>query len=420
MEVNSIKSSVRKFQNNSLSFTKKLNNIDCGEKTYRISTNKKTKNNISFGKIHFMYILKSWSKYMEKPSEGVNTVINAIGTGLIAPFAIMCSPKKPCRNPKQDDDKKDRDKKFFQAVRQPVSAALAFALTMPTAILINKVFGDGAYKKHWGIFNDKYLNHLIPDENYLKKQAEKILSGKASPELKAEWAQELNLAQNREQMLEDFKNNIKQEIEQVKDTISENELEKIARNKRKVKKFTAEKMAQAKQERMIQEKIQELAERPTQYSDLEFVTEKYMKKAKETYSSEFEALKKKANLRWYDKLLNFIGLQNKKVETFERAVEQKARERGLEFLKKDMGSEFDIYIKKLDMFVRTRCTKSQTLFKNKVFWLSVGVNAFMFGVSGLTLNWLHPKLAAFIDKRRGKSPEQANMSKKNVEVGKCG
>ena len=162
-----------------------------------------------------------------------------------------------------------------------------------------------------------------------------------------------------------------------------------------------------------------MAARPERFTDLDFVTEEYIAKAKEANASEFKAMRKSSNLRWYDKLLNFFGFQNKKVETFEKAVEQRAKEKGLEFLKTDMKTDFSNYMKKLNKFVRSKCAESQKVFANKRFWIAVGINAVMFGVSGFTLNWLHPKLAGVIDKCRGKKPEQTPSAEKKVEVSKC-
>ena len=185
---------------------------------------------------------------MKKPSEEVNTCINAIGTGLIAPFAIMCSPKKPCSNPKPTDEKKDKEKKFFQAIRQPISAVLAFAFTMPTAMGITYASNKLAYKANWGFFKDQYL---IPDEYYLKEQAKKALKAKEGSALQKEWAEELKIAENQEQIKDGLKKKILSDFEQVGDTISDAELEKRVSNKKAIRSYTAEKMAEARQEKLI-------------------------------------------------------------------------------------------------------------------------------------------------------------------------
>ena len=416
MGISCINRSIGKFKNQKLQYKMNCNNSDVSAKTYHISPKRNAGKNVSFGRIHFMYGLRKILNYMKKPSEEINTVINAVGTGMIAPFAIMCSPKKPCSNPKPTDEKKDREKKFFQAVRQPISAVLAFAFTMPPAMAITYGSNLLAYKVNSKMFKDEYL---IPDEYYLKEQAKKALKAKEGSALRTEWAEELRMAENQEQMRAGLKKKILSDIEQLGDTISDSELEKRASSKSAIRNYTAEKMAEVRQEKLVQAKIQEMAARPKKFTNLDFVTEDYIAKAKKQFASEFKELKKNSNLNWFDKFLNFLGFQNKKVEAFEKVIEKRAKEKGLTFLREDMKADFSNYMKKLDKFVRTRCAESQKVFVNKRFWISVGVNAIMFGASGLTLNWLHPKLAAFIDKCRGKKPEQAPSTEKKVEVSKC-
>ena len=138
-----------------------------------------------FGK-RFWFLFRRLSNYMKEPSEMTNALIAAIGTGAIAPFAIMCSPAKKTDN--AQDKKAEREKKAFQALRQPVSAALAFGFQVPTTIGIAALFNHGAYEKHWKIFRDageEGLQNLIPDKKYLAKQAKKALGDNSSEEIKA-------------------------------------------------------------------------------------------------------------------------------------------------------------------------------------------------------------------------------------------
>ena len=62
----------------------------------------------------FWFKFRNLSNYMKEPSEMTNALIAMIGTGGIAPFAIMCSPKK--KSAQEQDQKADKDKKFFQAL----------------------------------------------------------------------------------------------------------------------------------------------------------------------------------------------------------------------------------------------------------------------------------------------------------------
>ena len=106
--------------------------------------------------------LRRLSNYMKDVSEFTNATIAAIGTGIIAPLVIMVSPGK--------GDKKDKDKKFFQAIRQPLSAGLALAFQVPATFAVNAYINKLAYKDKIKFFNDETLGSLIPDKKYLGRQ----------------------------------------------------------------------------------------------------------------------------------------------------------------------------------------------------------------------------------------------------------
>ena len=395
MEVSSIKNSLR----NHLHYNIKGNVNNSVSKIYRISQNNKAGQNVSFGSKQLLFNLRKLSNYMKEPSEVINAGINMIGTGLIAPFAIMCSPKKPCSNPSPSNEKEDREKKFFQAIRQPVSAVLAFGFQMPTTIGIYKGLNYLAYKKHWEPFNDDVLGTLIPEKKYLKAQAKLALKENASPELKTEWAEELKIANNREKIHAELKEKLRKEYEEVGIKISDSKLEEKANNKREIKKFITEKMAKAKHEKLIDAKVKELKTKVIERNDLDLVTEDYQNLAKKIrFKKEFEKLRKDANLNWFDKFLKSMGLSNKKLRNLEEAEKDLAKRRGLDLLKEDMGLSFSKDTAKLRKFIETRCSKAQKLFNNKIFWLSLAFNLVMVAISCVALNWFHPKLASFIDK----------------------
>ena len=69
----------------------------------------------NFGKKGWLW-LRHMSEKMKDITEVKNAFIAAIGTGIIAPAIILVSPGK--------GDKEDKDKKFLQALRQPLSALL--------------------------------------------------------------------------------------------------------------------------------------------------------------------------------------------------------------------------------------------------------------------------------------------------------
>ena len=139
-------------------------------------------------------LFRQLSNYMKSPIEMTNAEIAFIGTGAIAPFAIMCSPGK--KTACQEDKEADRERKIFQALRQPVSAALAFGFQVPTTMGIEKGFNYLAYKKHIKMFDDEVLGHLIPDNKYLQKQAKKVLKGTANQDVMKDWEKEYKMVQD--------------------------------------------------------------------------------------------------------------------------------------------------------------------------------------------------------------------------------
>ena len=170
--------------------------------------------------------LRQLSHYMKEPSEMINAEIQAIGTGIIAPIAIMCSEiKKNALSPKEEQNKKK-----FQALRQPVSALLAFGFQIPTTIGIAKTINYLAYEKQIDFFKDEVLRGLIPDKKYLRKQALKLLKNPKNQKLKKEWRDELKLVQDFESLKPALIEKIRRDYDEVGIKISPEELEKMAKD----------------------------------------------------------------------------------------------------------------------------------------------------------------------------------------------
>lgn len=359
------------------------------------------------------------SDYMKQPSEMTNALIAMIGTGGIAPFAIMCSPKKKCHD--EQDKKIDKDKKFFQALRQPVSAFLAFAFQVPTTIGIAMGLNYLTYEKQYKFFDDKILNHLIPDKKYLRRQAINAMDENAKSELKETWKEELKIAENIESIKAELKEQKRKECEEVNLEISEEKLEKYANNKKRQKKFIAEKMAEARHNRLIDEKVQELSGNNYEIKDTDLVTENYQKLAKQKYKEEFAQLRKDANLSWFDKFIETMGFSNKKLNELGKNTKELTQEKGLILIKQDIdkGKLPDILNDKnarLKKFVENRISIAKKLHANKIFWLSLCTNLFMVAFSCVALNWLHPKFANLVDNAKEKRAAHKASEKKKVEV----
>ena len=110
----------------------------------------------------FWFMLRRLSDEMKDSTEVKNALIAAIGTGIIAPTIILVSPGK--------GDEEDKNKKFIQAIRQPISAGLALGFQVPATILINKEIDKLAYKKKAKFFRDSVIGDLVPTQKYLAKE----------------------------------------------------------------------------------------------------------------------------------------------------------------------------------------------------------------------------------------------------------
>lgn len=368
----------------------------------------------------FWLMLRQLSNYMKEPSEMTNAIIAAVGTGAIAPIAIMCSPGKKVNTP--EEQKIEREKKTFQALRQPVSAALAFGFQVPTTIGIAKLFNNMAYEKQVKMFDDEILGTLIPDTKYLKKQAKKVLNESASEELKAKWGDELAKIANTDAMKKELMEQLSKDYEEIGIKIEQGELRKAADNPKTLRKFLAEKMAKYKHDVLVDNKVQELINKGfpmDTIKDMDLVTEDYLNLAKLRNKAEFEKLSSEANLSFFDKFIKSMGFSNKKLKKLADAENQKAKELGLEILKTEEPNVFSDATAKLRKYVENVDKKSQKLYGNKIFWLTLATNLFMVAISCIALNWLHPKFARFVDNikdRKHQKQDEQNGAKVEVRA----
>jgi len=374
---------------------------------------------------HFWMGFRNLSDYMKEPGEMINAIIQMFGTLIIAPIAIMCSPKKKCKcskctpvsqneNPEQIA-KKDKEKKLFQALRQPVSAALAFGFQVPTTLGIAKILNYYTYQNPLECFKNKEIGVIIPDKKYLRRQAEKALNQNAKPQLVQAWQQELANVQNRDALRAEFMDKIRKDYQEVGIELSDDKLQKMAANKKKFTKFIAEKMAAAKQDRLLAEKVDILSKTKQTIRDIELVTEDYKNLAKEKFAKEIKAMYEKANLTWFDKFLQLMGISNKKLKNLADREGAFAKGKGLILMKQDMPEVFSNTTQKLKKYAENANFKAQKIHSNKIFWITLATNMVMFAVSCVALNWLHPKFATLIDKIRGKKTDDAS-SKPKVQV----
>lgn len=104
--------------------------------------------------------MKLISKLGSKGGELQDIIINATGTGLIAPIFIKWNPLS----------KTDEDTRTYSAWRQPVSAVLAIVTQGFITIPINKVVNN---MTNSGWFGDKYNKTPFKDEEYIRSSVKK-------------------------------------------------------------------------------------------------------------------------------------------------------------------------------------------------------------------------------------------------------
>ena len=350
--------------------------------------------------------LRRLSNFMKDASEITNACIAAIGTGIIAPAIIMVSPGK--------GDKEDHDKKFFQALRQPLSAGLALAFQLPMTIFITRFIDSLAYKHHWKVFNDDVLGTLIQDKKYLKKGITK----QEYQDLLSRF-DEVTDGKSLKQELEE---KIRAEYKEAGINLSDEKLAKrVEKGKRK---FILEKIVDRKHKALIDTKVEELSAKNFDIKtikDIDLVTEDIKRQAVEQrFKAEYDALAKdpKYKLSWFDKTINMMGFSNKKTKALEDIQKAKAKEWGLEILKEEpeWREIFDNPKAKLKKYVENIDKEAQKTFKSKKYWFSLLVNLFMVTASCYALNWAHPRMKEQIDKFRNNNSNQQLSDDKKVEV----
>ena len=347
-----------------------------------------------------MFAFRNLSDYMSDVSEITNAVIAAIGTGIIAPAIILVSPGK--------GDKEDKDKKFFQAIRQPLSAGLALAFQVPMTVFIMRFIDSLSYKYKLGIFKDDELGDLIPDKKYLKKS----ITAEEFSKMEAEFDDTSNGKSLRQQLEEEIQSKYKEgRIE-----LSEEQLQREV-EKRKTK-FIKEKIVDNKRKKLIEAKATEIQNKHPKINDIDLVNEDYKNRVIEQMKPQYEAIEKNFKLSWFDKTIRVMGFSNKKIKELEDAQKKFTEDEGLKILKAKNPGLFNDYRQKIVKYVENKDKAAQKLFKGKKFWLSLFVNIFMVSASCYALNWAHPRLKEQIDKARHKevsNTQQLSYDKK-VEV----
>ena len=359
---------------------------------------------------HCWLKLKNLSKSMTEITEFSNAAIAAIGTGIIAPLIILCSPGK--------GDQEDKDKKFFQAIRQPLSAVLALGFQVPATYAVNTAINNLAYKTDSKLmqnktfsglmhkfFDDDVLGELIPDKKFIKKNlnAEEISA----------IAQEFDAPDS--ELRKQLEGRIRENYEQVGLSISDDKLAKeVKKGKRKFIKETA---VDRKYRKLLDAKCVEMKAKNLIIKETDLVTADLKELIAFNNKGELAKIEKDAGLTFFDKAARLMGFETKKLKDLKTKQDQFMTEKGIELLKEKDPKLLSDAEEKLRKFVDVKNAKAQKIFANKKFWLSLGINLFMVTASCYALNWAHPKLKAFLDARKDKKAEKngTNNTQNNID-----
>lgn len=351
--------------------------------------------------------LRRLADAMKDITEQKNAYIAAIGTGVIAPVVIMASPGK--------GDKEDKNKKFIQALRQPLSAVLAVIAQVPMTTLITRAIEKQGYSKKETalkkLFNDHLTGELIPTEKYLARNV-------SSEELRA-WEAKFEQVVDGKSLKQELEEEIRtKEYKEVGLEVSDEELAK--RVKKGKEKFLRTKIAKEKFEKLKAEKVQDIIKNPSKYpkladiKDIDLVTEDDKMLAEHRFNAEYKKLEADAKLSPFDKTMRAMGLETKKLKQLDAAQKAFKKEKGLEILKNENPEIFKDYNSKIKAFVEAYQKDSEKFFSNKQFWLSLLVNLFMVGVSCYALNWVHPRVNKMLEEKFA-DKDSANIQKGEVK-----
>ncbi len=105
--------------------------------------------------------IKGMKKFSDNMGEVQNIIINALGTGLVAPIFIKWNPLS----------KTDEDTRTYSAWRQPVSAVIAVLTQVGATIPFNRMVDRLANN---GYYDEKYNKTLFQDKSYIEKITKRL------------------------------------------------------------------------------------------------------------------------------------------------------------------------------------------------------------------------------------------------------
>ena len=350
-----------------------------------------------------MFAFRNLSEYMNNISEITNALIAAIGTGIIAPAIILVSPGK--------GDKEDKEKKFFQAIRQPLSAGLALLFQLPMTMLITRGIDSLAYKHKLNIFKDDVIGDLFPDNKYLQKRI--------TPEEFSEMEAKFDDTSNGKSLRQELEEKIRKEYKNGELELSDEKLQKEV--KKKKARFIREKIANNKRKELIKTRAEEMLRNnfdTDKIKDTDLVNEDLRNQVKLQLKPQYDAIANdpKYKLSWFDKTIKMMGFSNKKTKALEDAQKVFTQTEGFKILEQENQEMLRDAKQKLIKYLENKDKSAQKLFSGKKFWISLFVNLFMVSASCYALNWAHPRLKEQIDKFNHKDKVVPNTQQQKVEV----
>ena len=346
----------------------------------------------------FWFMLRRLGNQMKDITEIENALIAAFGTGILATLIILVSPGK--------GDKADKDKKFLQALRQPLSAGLQLGFQVPATILINKGIDYLGYEKKIKMFRDDKIGDLIPTEKYMSKTVTK----EEISALEAKFEEVVNNKSLRQELEE----KIKTDYKEVGLEISDADLAKrVAKDKEN---FLRQKVAKQKVEVLKKEKFNELikdSEFVKSIKDIDLVTEDYQLLAEHKYKDAYKQLEAEANLSFFDKMLREMGIETSKVSELKNKQKTFKKNKGLELSLEDKPGIKTSSEERLKTFLESHQKEAEKFFGNKKFFISLVVNLFMVTASCFALNWMHPRVNKLIQNK--KAEKENSLQKAEVK-----
>lgn len=262
--------------------------------------------------------------------EILNTCVTTVGTGVVAPIFIAGNPLS----------KEDKETKWYSALRQPISAVIAFIVQL----YINKSFNNFmANRASLGKLGEYYDLHAMPLENHLKR----IIKLEHPDYTKEQIAEEIKRKQNKA----------------MQDAINEHMV------KLKDKKFDINDLVSSES---INDAYKNISD-----------------KLKEQYKTELEGKSSRKIEKFIKKLIKHEDVEKLARENVEKSIKNEVDN----LLKTSGGDIKELTQKvKIEKFVRARAIDAKKAFSSFNKWSGIAVSLVTLPFTCGILNWVYPRV----------------------------